>query len=149
MPEGHPIQIMVENHPDLMRRNEVRIVAWMEVPRVLDMPPPSTVRATLVDALQLVEAAARAVAELDAEHRPTWSLAGRLTEKRPDDRPPVGCATCFPNDNYWPCATRLIADELRKRLTPSEPEPVVDIGGLTPWLSPPPGHGVLWGDDGT
>lgn len=139
------VQILVENHPDLMRRNEVRIVAWMEVPRVLDMPPPAEVRAALVDALQLAEATAQAVAELDEEHAPSWGY----TTKPIEGREPVGCVRCWPEDGSWPCITRRIADELRKRLTPTEPEPVDDIGSLTPWLTPPPGHGTAWGDDGT
>ena len=58
---------------------------------------------------EVLVAVAEAVAELDAEHRPTW--ASDAAEAAGKD--PIGCETCFPADGSWPCSTRLVADDLR------------------------------------
>lgn len=50
-------------------------------------------------------AVAQAIAELDAEHRPDWSLLGKS-----------GCIICWPKDGGWPCVTRQVADDLRAAL---------------------------------
>lgn len=55
----------------------------------------------------------QAVAELDAEHRPTW--ASPTAEAA--GKEPVGCVICFPADGSWPCVSRMVADDLRACLT--------------------------------
>lgn len=58
---------------------------------------------------------AQAVAELDGEHRPQWvGDVGYTEEPVEEGREPVGCVMCYPHDSDWPCASRMIADELRR-----------------------------------
>lgn len=54
---------------------------------------------------KLVNAAADAIGELEAEHRPEPAVKGR-----------GGCVMCWPKDGSWPCVSRMIADELREAL---------------------------------
>jgi hypothetical protein len=66
----------------------------------------------------------QAVQELDDEHHPMWSakgVAGYSTEPR-DDLDPVGCVTCYPSNSDWPCVSRMIADDLRKKIEPKQKE---------------------------
>lgn len=121
--KGDPVvevHIAIDQPADLLRQNKVRIVAWAEAPNVLDMQPPPVVHSALIDALRAAEGVAAAVAELDAEHYPVWADVTGLTASPVDRREPVGCARCWPEDGSWPCTTRLIADDLRKLLTPKE-----------------------------
>jgi hypothetical protein len=60
----------------------------------------------------VTNAVGRAVAELDAEHRPMWaSPQGGFTHEPVEGREPVGCAICYPGDGSWPCTTRMVVDE--------------------------------------
>lgn len=59
----------------------------------------------------------QAVAELDAEHSPSWASA--VAQKA--GKEPIGCIICYPSDGSWPCVSRMIADDLRLLLcTPSD-----------------------------
>lgn len=44
----------------------------------------------------------QAIADLDAEHYLSY-----------DNGPRRGCIICWPKDGSWPCASRLVADDLR------------------------------------
>lgn len=55
--------------------------------------------------VKVVEVLVEVLAELDAVHYPDPELKGR-----------GGCVMCWPKDGSWPCATRMIADDLRAAL---------------------------------
>lgn len=59
--------------------------------------------------MSLEDAVVQAVKELRAEHYPDPELKGR-----------GGCVICWPKDGSWPCASRMVADDLRAALTDND-----------------------------
>ena len=63
---------------------------------------------------EYVDKVAQVVAELDAEHRPMWSSPqGGFVITPVAGKDPVGCSSCYSADGSWPCATHMLADDLR------------------------------------
>lgn len=56
---------------------------------------------------RLITAVGDAITDLRDEHRPM-----RYDDKPVTDENAVGCAACYPGDSSWPCASRMVADEL-------------------------------------
>lgn len=64
-----------------------------------------------------------AVAELDSEHRPYDPRTNTAVSPglhRTDAK--LGCVICWPSDGFWPCPTRMLADELRSLVAPETGE---------------------------
>jgi hypothetical protein len=95
-----------------------RLRTWAELDRIEATPVLRADLNTAADEIERLRTGITNLAdELAAEH---WRINPRTNGLIPDDEQVkfrTGCGMCWPHDADWPCATRMIADDLQALLT--------------------------------